>query len=70
MPTYSSPKYNNRVGVYRTNEIERFETATPIIYDIYAGEYFAFKFTSTDKITAISWCHAHSTNYKLLMTII
>jgi hypothetical protein len=58
MPTYSSPKYNNRVGVYRTNEIERFERATPIIYDIYAGEYFAFKFTSIDKITS------HSATYQ------
>jgi hypothetical protein len=47
---YLNPRYNGRVGVYRTNEIERFGTA-PVVYDIYAGEYFAFKFTSIDKIT-------------------
>jgi len=46
---YLNPQYNGKVGVYRTNEIERFGTA-PVSYDIYADEYFAFKFTATAKL--------------------
>jgi len=48
---YLNPRYNGKVGVYRTNEIERFGTA-PVTYDINDDEWFAFKFTSTAKISA------------------
>jgi len=48
---YLNPRYNGKVGVYRTDEIERFGTA-PVVYDIYDDEWFAFKFTSTAKISS------------------
>lgn len=53
MPTYSSPKYNNRVGVYRTNEIERFGTASVVPANVFmAGEFICMKFTPTGTIKA------------------
>lgn len=47
---YLNPRYNGKVGVYRTNEIERFGTA-PVTYDIAGDEYFAFKFVCTAKLS-------------------
>ena len=60
---YSNPRYNGKVGVYRTNEIERFGSIPQ--NEFAAGEFICMKFTPTGTIkssptsifdiTGVSW---------------